>query len=226
MQKELNFEYDELSTPFEWSYSPVTKMWYEDKIDIMPEFPIDTTQINDKLNTYLNCDYDENSAEEEIEKYINYLFENTLDGFDCFSLGWIFESKNIVTSDIKNLEINLCNNYLPLIDEFINNIKYNGYATLYIEAFSGVKLFAKAYNDKLHLVVQDYKTIKYTETNVMPFQVIYNVVTDKENFCTQTIENIRKYKVKCKNAIDNYLTQNPSAKLRDIDKIFVYWVME
>lgn len=30
MQKELNFTYNELITLFEWSYSPYTKMWYED----------------------------------------------------------------------------------------------------------------------------------------------------------------------------------------------------
>lgn len=104
MQKELSLEYNELSTPFEWSYSPITQMWYEDTEDIKPEFPIDTTWEADNVYVRLNDDCDEKS-EEEFEQYINYLFGNISNGCDCFSLIWIFKAKNIVTSDIKYLEV-------------------------------------------------------------------------------------------------------------------------
>lgn len=33
------------------------------------------------------------------------MFGDTLDCFDCYSLSWIFESKNIVTSDINYFEV-------------------------------------------------------------------------------------------------------------------------
>lgn len=225
MQKELSLEYNELSTPFEWSYSPITQMWYEDTEDIKPEFPIDTTWEADNVYVRLNDDCDEKS-EEEFEQYINYLFGNISNGCDCFSLTWIFKAKNIVTSDIKYLEVCCCNDYLPLLEGFINNIKCGGYANLYIEAFSGVKLFAKVYNDKLHFVVQDYKKLKYDEANIPLFGVIYNVFADKEEFCLQIINNIRKYKLKCKKAIENYLTKNPSATFCGFDKNFIEWVMK
>ncbi len=139
---------------------------------------------------------------------------------------WIFKAKNIATSDIKYLEVCCCNDYLPFLEGFINNIKCGGYANLYIEAFSGVKLFAKVYNDKLHFVVQDYKKLKYDEANIPLLGVIYNVFADKEEFCIQITNNIRKYKLKCKKAIENYLTKNPSATFCGFDKNFIEWVMK
>ena len=236
MQKELNFKYNELTTPFEWSYSPYTKMWYEDKNTALPEFPIISKSIYKNAYILLNGEfsftevtngnYEENAEEEEFTEYINYLFGKTEKGCDCFSLTLLLFFKNCETNIEGYEEICFCHDNLPLIEEFINNINRYGYASIYIEAFSGVKFFAWLHDDKIHFVIQDYKYARYKDTDTPLFKILCNIQADREDFCNRILELVNLYKVKCKNAIKNYMKINPSAKLSEYDMDFINWIFD
>lgn len=236
MQKELNFKYNELTTPFEWSYSPYTKMWYEDKNTALQEFPIISKSIYKDAYILLNGefsftevangDYEEDVAEEEFTEYINYLFGETEKGCDCFSLTLLLFFKNCETNIEGYEEICFCHENLPLIEEFINNINCYRYASLYIEAFSGVKFFAWLHDDKIHFVIQDYKYARYKDTDTPLFKILCNIQADREDFCNRILELVNLYKVKCKNAIKNHIKTNPSAKLSGCDNDFINWIFD
>ncbi len=70
--------YDDLNTPYFYSYSPYTKMWYEDKNEKLPEpdtLPeeVENFGFRDTLDDWRT---EQKVIKDEFEKYIQYLFVN------------------------------------------------------------------------------------------------------------------------------------------------------
>ena len=161
MQKEIGF-YDELSIPYDYSYSPYTKMWYEDSSEQLPEPNVPSEEIAnfklfDKLGDWAVWEGDEKYYDYEEEKgdfenFIKYVCgENDMWAYDSYS------SSILLKSEKQEKYIHIGVHEFIYLEEFVKNIYSKNYSSIYIEAFTGVKFFVwKKGDNKIRLVVQQY----------------------------------------------------------------------
>ena len=213
MQKDIGF-YDDLFTPYDYSYSPYTNMWYQDSCENMPEPDTEPEEVKnfklvDELGDWALCEgdeeyYDYEENQEDFKKYVRYICgENDLRYYDSFSASILLKSEN----QKKYIYIDAWE--LVGLEEFIKNINLNNYSTLYIEAYTGAKFFVwNKENNKIRLIVQQYGlgSVGYIDYNLLT--VDYDALINKDEFISEFLNFINKYKNLLFSAIKEYEIQH------------------
>ena len=142
MQKEIGF-YDDLTDPYMLSYSPYTKMWYEDSYEQMPEPDVKAEELlnfklHDEFGDWAVWEGDEKyynyeEEKEDFKKYVKYICgEKDLWGYDgAFSVSILLKSKK------QKKYIHIAIHEFIDLEEFIKNINTKDFSSIYIEAFTG-----------------------------------------------------------------------------------------
>ncbi len=198
MQEEIF--YDELSTPYDYSYSPYTKIWYADAHEQIPEPDVEPEELSkfklhDELGDWAIWEgdekyYDYDEEKEEFHKYVKYICgEKDLWSYDSYSASILFESEkqkkyaHISVHEFINLE------------KFLKNIDAQDFSSIYIEAYTGIKLFVwKKENNKIRFVVQQYGLGSGGYIDYDLLTIGYDVIIDKNEFVNEFMRFINKYK--------------------------------
>lgn len=211
MQKEIGF-YNDDTTPYKYSYSPYTKMWYEDEYEQMPEPNVPAEKIahfklDDELGlcTWMNgkkyCDYEEEKV--DFENYIKYVCDGENYGFDACDVSILPNSK------ILEIDISISIEEFIDLEEFIKNIDNKNYSFLYCKDFSGMKFFAwKKENNKIRLLIQRYGTFEIGYIDYDQLCVEYDMKIDKDEFVNEFMRVINKYKNLVIKKIEEYENKN------------------
>lgn len=200
-------DYQEHSTPYDYSYSPDTDSWYKDEEIIMPEPKFEPTVIdNFVIKDILGFNYNsKRENEKEFQNFIAYNFgvENGED-VCAFSITNIplfpCDSKNNSTVAIEIY-------YFDTLLKFAENIEKGKDTSAYIESYSMIKFFAWQKEDnKVRFVVQryfldndDYKT---------DFVFILDILVDKSQLVAELKRAVNKYITLLKDSIKKYEKDN------------------
>lgn len=198
--------YNEFSTPYYYSYSPYTKMWYEDINEQIPEpntqpeelakFEIISTLghlgIWEGEESYYDCNNIEEDKEEweDFEKYIKYICgEKDFFAYDSYSVSLFFKSNE----QAKFAHISV-HEFIEL-EEFVRNLSLKAFSSIYIEAFTGVKFFVwHKENNKIRLVIQEYGLGSAGQIDCSELAIAFDVLIDKDEFIEEFLRVIDKYK--------------------------------
>lgn len=231
MQKDIGF-YEGLFTPFEYSYSQYTKMWYQDSCENMPEpdtvpEEVKKFKLVDEFGDWAVWGGDEkyynyDEQQEDFEKYVRYICgEKDLWGYDG-----AFSASILLKSETKKKYIHIADWELYNLEEFIKNINLNNYSTLYIEGYTGVKFFVwDKGNNKIRFIAQQYEIghAGYIDYNLLT--VDYDALIDKDEFVSGFLNFVNKYKNLLFSAIKEYENSHNIIFTNPMDIPYIkYWL--
>lgn len=190
MKKELD-SYDMilgLGEYDDWSYCAQDGMWYEDKVEVVPE-PLTPADYVSDFRCEIKVDYDyymderfeaswdELEKDNGLEEYIRYLIKENISE-DVVLSPILFKSENY------QLIIPLNQWGIWYLEDFIEQLKVENYATKYIEQYAAMKFLVwKQENNQVRFVIQSNNDYYHY------LKVLFDIVIDRDKLIFK-LENI------------------------------------
>ncbi|HJD19681.1 MAG TPA: hypothetical protein IAB21_04410 [Candidatus Avelusimicrobium excrementipullorum] len=206
MKKELEHYYSSYfgaGDEDKWTYSPVTDMWYEDGKEIPPPPSVSAKESKSlscdfKIANYLFCDEYEQSLENEQDSYgedtvaafAKYLigaddFFNTLSSvlvLEATGKKWLFTTKQEYALGVDEYS-------MWSLEEFIEKLKTQPYATGYLEEYWQNKLLAWTdQENKTRFVIQTYNDELFNRCTM------FDIKVDRDLLITTLSKPLEKWK--------------------------------
>lgn len=148
-RKEVDFH--EFITPMDYHYNPDDGLWYDVDTEQLP-IPTTTPFIDNNFSIEFyngNYKFRELNTDQEFESYVQDVLHGEIIGSDFTFL--------FVNQSGENLDCFFDSLYLMDLDRFIEDVKYDKFTFIYLEAYSDLKFLVWPLpNHKIRFVIQYY----------------------------------------------------------------------